>query len=182
MKRNAFTLVELLVVISIIAVLATIGLTIYSGAQKSARIAKRVEDLRNIKVALEIYYSRNNVYPTTTGSWGSECSGNASDQVVPGLIPTYMAAFPADPFMNRTAGTSCYRYRSDGTDYKLQNYNIPTTEMSSTDFRSQPNLIDPARDSGLDCSRVESGTVTAWAIYSNNTDVNDAITNPACWN
>src|ERR1035437_10377472 len=50
-----FTLVELMVVISIIAILSMIGLTIYTSAQKSARDGKRRADLLTIQTALEQY-------------------------------------------------------------------------------------------------------------------------------
>lgn len=56
MKRNGFTLVELLVVISIIAILSVIGITIFSSAQKSARDSKRRADIDSIAKALEIHY------------------------------------------------------------------------------------------------------------------------------
>lgn len=59
MKKRilGFTLIELLVVISIIAILITLGFTSFSSAQKKARDAKRKSDIRDIKNALEQYYS-----------------------------------------------------------------------------------------------------------------------------
>lgn len=168
--ERGFTLVELLVVITIITILATIGLTIYSKAQKQARVAKRVEDLRAIRTALEIYYARNGVYPSTNGNLSSECANGGSlapDQVIPNLVPTYMAAFPSDPSMNKTASTSCYIYRSDGKDYKLWDMNI--SEFSSADYQSQRNLIDPNLDGvtgGNSSCLVDGNSITAWAVYS----------------
>ena len=53
---SGFTLVELMVVITIIAILATIGVTIYSGAQKAARDAIRRSDILSIAKALEANY------------------------------------------------------------------------------------------------------------------------------
>ncbi len=65
---RGFTLIELMVVISIIAILATVGLVVYSSAQKNARDGKRVGDLQEIQKALEQYYSINTQYPATLGS------------------------------------------------------------------------------------------------------------------
>lgn len=52
-KNKGFSLIELMVVISIIAILAVIGITIFSGAQKGARDAQRRSDVKNIIDALE---------------------------------------------------------------------------------------------------------------------------------
>lgn len=49
-----FTLVELLVVISIIAILSVIGMTVFSGVQKNARDARRRGDIDAISKALEV--------------------------------------------------------------------------------------------------------------------------------
>jgi prepilin-type N-terminal cleavage/methylation domain-containing protein len=56
-KFFAFTLLEVLVVIGIIAILLGMGATSYSTAQKKARDAKRKDDLKIIQNALEQYYS-----------------------------------------------------------------------------------------------------------------------------
>lgn len=53
-KKSGFTLVELLVVISIIAILSVIGMAIFTGVQKNARDAKRRADIDAIGNALEV--------------------------------------------------------------------------------------------------------------------------------
>lgn len=55
-NSSGFTLVELLVVISIIAILSVIGITIFSGVQKNARDARRNADVQSISQALEVHY------------------------------------------------------------------------------------------------------------------------------
>src|SRR3990167_5250220 len=65
LQKNGFTLMELLVVISIIAILISIGLTSFSTAQKKARDSKRKSDIKEVQNALEQYYSVcGSLYPT----------------------------------------------------------------------------------------------------------------------
>lgn len=67
-KKNSkllrgFTLVELLITISIIAILSTIGLVSYTSFVKNARDAKRKSDMNFIQSALEQYHSDSKYYP-----------------------------------------------------------------------------------------------------------------------
>lgn len=69
-QNQGFTLLELLVVISIIAMLITIGLSSFSTAQRKGRDAKRKSDIKEIQNSLEQYYSVCGFnYPTPTGSF-----------------------------------------------------------------------------------------------------------------
>ena len=61
MKKNAFTLIELLIVVAIIAILAAIAVPNFLEAQTRSKVARVKADLRSIGVALESYavdYSR----------------------------------------------------------------------------------------------------------------------------
>lgn len=52
-SKKGFSLIELLVTISIIAILGTIGISVYSAAQQSARDGKRKSDINQIAKAIE---------------------------------------------------------------------------------------------------------------------------------
>lgn len=75
-NKKGFTLVELLVVISIIAILSVIGVVIFTNVQKSARDAKRRGDLKAIVNALEIYRTSNGRYPSLAGWFCSDSGPN----------------------------------------------------------------------------------------------------------
>lgn len=89
-SSKGFTLLELLVVIGIIGLLASILVVNLTGARRKARDTKRVADIRNLQSASEDYYGRNGKYPNTL-----------ADLVSGAQIPNW----PLDPLA--PTGTSC---------------------------------------------------------------------------
>ena len=64
-RRSGFTLVEILVVISIIAILAAILLPVFRGAQERAAQANCASNLQQIGMAVKSYYADNKRYPAS---------------------------------------------------------------------------------------------------------------------
>lgn len=62
-KERGFTLVELLVTMTIMAVLISLALVSYQGARRSARDGKRKAELEEIRSALEMYRADEGIYP-----------------------------------------------------------------------------------------------------------------------
>lgn len=64
MKNNkGFSLIELLVVISIIGVLTTVLVMNFVGSRERARDAQKIQNLHSLKSALRMYYNDNQIYP-----------------------------------------------------------------------------------------------------------------------
>ncbi len=83
-----FTLLEVLVVVSIIGVVIGLASVSYSTSQKKARDTKRQSDLKAIQSAFEQYYSScDYVYPASFPAVGtslSDCDSNVLIQSMPG--------------------------------------------------------------------------------------------------
>ncbi len=65
--NRGFTLVELLIVIAIIGILTTIGVTNFQSARMRARDTKRKSDLVTIAKSLEAYANDHKLFPTSSG-------------------------------------------------------------------------------------------------------------------
>jgi len=66
--KKGFTLIEMLIVIAIIGILASMVIVSLGPSQAKARDAKRMSDLRQIQNMLEIYYTANGGYPKQDSS------------------------------------------------------------------------------------------------------------------
>jgi len=127
-QQKGFTLIELLVVIAIIGILATIVMVSLNTARQKARDARRVSDVRQLQLALQMYYDTNGSYPAALSS----------------LKPTFINEVPTDP-----DGTSAYRYCVDAT----LGYHLGTRAigMENTDATKPPLSTDADRPD-TDCA------------------------------
>lgn len=180
-QTKGFTLIELMVSISIVAILATIGAVLYSSTQQTARNSKRSQDIQAIATALEVYKSANGKYLASSGYSSSNPVVNPAtfvciSSLASSISPNYMPIVPEDPFFSSSSPTTnCYLYVSDGKDYKIRTYDQPlvTTDLPDGILRQQQTLLDPRRDGGTGYNITTCGsnlnggaTATAWAVYS----------------
>ena len=61
--KKGFTLLELMVVVTIIGLLATIVLSALNDARMKGRDAQRIKSVKEIQKAIDLYYSTNGFYP-----------------------------------------------------------------------------------------------------------------------
>jgi type II secretion system protein G len=122
--EKGFTLIELLVVVAIIGILSSVVLASLNSARAKARDAYRKSAMKQVQIALELYYSDNNAYPSTSGNWWGVCTYGGSrttsgaNAYIPGLTPKYISVLPLDP-TGHTDEWSGFLYNSDGINYKF---------------------------------------------------------------
>jgi prepilin-type N-terminal cleavage/methylation domain-containing protein len=113
--RRGFTIVELLIVIVVIAVLATLPVAAYSGMQQRGRDTQRVSDMKAIVKGLEMYKTLNGSYPTpstTNTIAGWEVSSINPGQFLSALRTSgVMSTVPVDPTNNSTTNVNGFLYR-----------------------------------------------------------------------
>jgi prepilin-type N-terminal cleavage/methylation domain-containing protein len=114
MKNNGFTLIEIVVVATIISLLASVGLVTYAQFTKQSRDAKRKIDIETIRGSVELYRSNNDTYPDAVTPGGSICDPGGCTSTT-----TYMQKVPSDP----KASTLTYYYtKISATDYTVGAY------------------------------------------------------------
>lgn len=93
--KKGFTLVELLVVMSIIGILASLAVGSFRTAQMRGRDAQRKSDLKQVSNALELYYADYGEYPAVNQIvWGNEFSDSKGT--------VYFKVLPSDPSNSRS--------------------------------------------------------------------------------
>ncbi|MBI2046291.1 MAG: type II secretion system protein [Parcubacteria group bacterium] len=128
-KNKGFTLIELLVVIAIIGILSSVVLASLNTARQKSRDAKRIADLKQLQLALELYFDANRAYPPILDS----------------LATIYIPSIPQDPLITPAyqyaallSGTSCTSYHL-GATMEATGHAVLTTDSdasASTDICS----------------------------------------------
>jgi prepilin-type N-terminal cleavage/methylation domain-containing protein len=168
MKQYArgFTIVELLIVIIVIGILASISVVTYRGSQERAQYAKAQTDLKNINDALTVYKAQNGRYPDSYSATGNffgwvysydRSNSNPSNWTTntsfmnfgsPSFIPGYLDSAPRVTPVSGGKRVN-YGYRSDGDDYLLIRFTddkpLPSVELSQPIITTEAALNSPAR-------------------------------------
>ena len=121
MKRNGFTFVELLVVMTIAGIIFAISTVTYTNVTKSSRDARRKADMESIRQALELCRSFQGFYPDEVAG----TPAHVPDPLICGS-QTYMTSVPKDP-------------KSTTTHYTYDRVTTTTYTLSSSLMESQLN-------------------------------------------
>jgi type II secretion system protein G len=141
MSKKAFTLIELLIVVAIIAILAAIAVPNFLESQVRAKVSKAKNDLRTIALAFENYCVDHNKYPYDqdnrlgrVGEWGNYCTLTTP--------LSYLTAIPRDPFIkpgDPREEDACYEFWGRWRD---QNASWQASSTKWVIYTYGPDLTD----------------------------------------
>lgn len=118
-KKHGFTIVELLIVIVVVGILAAISIISYSGIQQRARDSQRLQDVKTISKALELYFADHGRYPESgcgascpatkkiNASWATTSDGTWTI-LEDALVPKYISSLPKDPRSSTASEAGIY--------------------------------------------------------------------------
>lgn len=119
MKQNSgFSLIELLIIISVISVVSIGGLTFFSNTRTKARDSVRKTDLVKLATALELYAQQHNLsYIDGTPNLEGNCTSSDTTAFYTGIAP-YMSdgIVPTDP---QTRTNYCYISINNGQTFRI---------------------------------------------------------------
>lgn len=112
-EKKGFTLIELLIVIAIIGLLSSISFVSFSNVREKARDAKRLHEIKQIVLALQMYYQDSGRYPSRTADaccdgWDQgPCDGDTTF-----IQPLVTEGIISEVFTDPSGGTGkgCYGY------------------------------------------------------------------------
>jgi len=152
--RQGFTLIEILIVVAIIAILASVVLVGLGPTQRAGRDARRISDLRNVQNGLELFYNRCGYYPGTlncgaaTPQLGAAINSNASwlfmTAALQGTTSIGVSQVPDDP---NTANH--YQYGSGGTGNNTYMLGAQLEDLNNSALAQSPNVTTL----GVPCSK-----------------------------
>ena len=115
--QEGFTLIEIMVVILILGLLATLVVQSLRGAIDKAKRTKAMADIAELKTALDRYYIDSGSYPATDQGLQALVTPPTSGNIPPNYEDGgYIRRVPPDPWGNP------YVYQSDGNAYTLKSY------------------------------------------------------------
>ena len=123
-RESGFTLIELMVVLALIAILATMGMSQYRQSVVYAKESTLHEDLFRMRDAIDQYYADKGQYPASLDALVSE---------------HYMRALPVDPFTKSNSTWQTIPAEADASN--------PTAEPGVYDVKSgsEDNALDGSK-------------------------------------
>lgn len=147
--KLGFTLVEIIVVVSVISILASMLVVGMVDIGKRSRDSDRQADLRLMQNAIELYKNKYGRYPdgcnganrwsaqTVSAASANRCT-NSSQEYIEDLAPEFMPALPKELKPNGDNSGYMYYVNADGSTFKLVAYRTVESEVVTLNHAFKP--------------------------------------------
>ncbi len=163
-KKKGFTLVELLVTVSLIGLLSSVVLASLNNAKAKARDAQRKTTLNQLSLANELYAASNNGNYVPVQGWFSnrDCVGGNSNINL--LTPTYISVVNDDPLHTFQSQPSYLHLPKDFTNGTINTTNCPSLVLpGATKWSFYAKLERP---SAADIATMTAGDSYDQCVYA----------------
>jgi prepilin-type N-terminal cleavage/methylation domain-containing protein len=144
--KSGFTLVELIVVVAIISVLASIGVPIMTRMRAMAVATEGEQGLSAMATSLQQYYIQNGKYPNGAGGVSTSIFPGLSIRLSSGYgSPATDGRFPS--LDGQYFSQDCYSWQSAGPSVYVRVYN--TSDNTAPKANETRVLLDDQSSSGI---------------------------------
>jgi prepilin-type N-terminal cleavage/methylation domain-containing protein len=176
--RKGFTLIEVLVVISIVGILSTIIYASFGDARNDARNKAIQAELKNVQLALELYKAQNGRYPEANtlchtvhafplpGYIEADSNACGANLLVPDLVPDFISELPSVSDSGNTNCNISYKTDGGGTWYNLTAENCAAGVTLTTGVQSGDEFARCLLSCGISCDPLDPDFYESYAIYS----------------
>lgn len=139
MKRTAFTLVEVLIVVIVLGILAAIVVPQFSNASTDAKLSALQSNLQIVRGQLQLYKLQHNDAWPTAANFSDQMTKNSKVDGSVGLpadgfaLGPYLQQIPANPYTNTNTvgsgavGTSAWYYDAATGTFRANDDNAHTS-------------------------------------------------------
>jgi general secretion pathway protein G len=146
MKRNAFTLVELLIIVIILGILAAVVIPQFSDASTDARVSSLTTNLQTIRGQLDLYrLQHNGIYPTQAliaSQMTTKTDVDGTVNAASGKYGPYLQRIPSNPFT--VGGTGNDVTNTAAATNKAWYYDATTAAFKANDAGSTNGVAHDA--------------------------------------
>ncbi|EGN74719.1 general secretion pathway protein G [Idiomarina sp. A28L] len=141
-QQSGFTMLEMMVVIVILGIMATLVVPQIFGQREQADMQKAISDITALENAMEMYRVQNGIYPTTEQGLEALVSAPQTDPRPRNYQSDgYIRRLPADPWGNE------YRLLSPGQNGRYDIFSVgPDGQPGTEDDIGNWNMHDRAEN------------------------------------
>lgn len=167
-RRRGFTIVELLIVIVVVAILATITVVSYNGVQQRAQVSALANGFKQIGGALRlasvdegrsVWWNDKDpvLYSPAVCTVSASCPGNPKISDIILTISSLKKYLSQEPDVNGLAGT--FKYDNDGEDLTATSCSQQITPGVNIYFSAVTSDVAQALDTTIDDGNLTTGRV-----------------------